>query len=157
MMNNKTDARLIAIVGLVVVMATCAACFLVVIIFNSAYGGQTIAVRNPFAAPTVAAPAASGGSNPTGSTGTNPQTGNNPVAAGGSSAATDSTGTGGNNVSAPSVISSSTYLPTLSGYTTVSAGSVTEALEFISGTGILQAQAAESGDTFSAQSLSLST
>ncbi|MEL6151252.1 MAG: hypothetical protein AAFR56_16625, partial [Chloroflexota bacterium] len=58
MVDNKENARLIAIVGLVVVMATCMACFLVVVVFNSAYGGETIALRNPFAPPTVAAPAA---------------------------------------------------------------------------------------------------
>lgn len=163
MVDNKENARLIAIVGLVVVMATCMACFLVVVVFNSAYGGETIALRNPFAPPTVAAPAASGGNTGASNTVTNPDTGSSTIASGGSSGATGSTGTitDGSSVSAPATGgntgSASAYLPTFNGYTAVSAGSVTEALEFITGTGILQAQAAENGDTFSAQSLSIST
>jgi hypothetical protein len=142
--EDFTSARWIAIVGGVVLMSTCAALALLLILLNSAYGGETVRLRNPLAPPAAPvtnntdnsetqnnAPNNTGSNNTSGAQTTNPS---NPVA-GTSQQAT-------------------AYLPQLNGYSAVDTNSVTEALTFITGSADFLAQAESSAETFSAQSLS---
>jgi hypothetical protein len=158
--GNKNTARWLAIVGVVVSLSACAACLLVLLVLNTAYGGQTVALRNPFAAPIVPDNGNSGNSGSTG--------GGAPSAAaspgGGVSGTTDngtSPGTsgssGGSVSSAPGAAGSSTaaYIPTLSGYATANASTIQGAFDLIASTNGFASQSADDPNSFSAQSLSL--
>jgi hypothetical protein len=144
MMENKSNARWIAIVGGLFFVSACAACLLLTVLLSTAYSGETVRLRNPFAPPTLApvvqvpAGGAATGGAATGGTTTGGTT------TGGTTGGTTSGG------AVPATGDASAYLPRLSGYTTADASSIEDALNLV-----LSAQSAES-DTFSAQSISLS-
>jgi hypothetical protein len=137
--QNSTTARWIAIAAFIVLISACGACVLLVAVFAAGYGGQTVRIRNPFAAPTavvaVNAPNPSNGNQTNGGTTIN----------GNGSTTTNPSAPLNSN---PSSTTATDFLPSLSGYTTTSATSLNDAL-----TGILGAQSAQQGQTLSAQSL----
>jgi hypothetical protein len=164
LMGDKSSARWIAIVGGFVALSACAACLLLTILLTSTYGGETVRLRNPFAAPTLVVvdngSSNNGSNNSSGGTVNNGTGNNNNNSSGGTvnngGATGGNTTSGGNSV--PSDTLAASYLPSLSGYTTANASSITDAFELISGSGVFGAQSADGSDTtFSAQSLSLST
>jgi hypothetical protein len=167
MPDDKGTARLVAIVGLVVALSACAACFLVVLIFSSTYGGETIALRNPFA-PAVAQTQVvvnNNGSNTTQnntSGNTTSSTGSDTLPNNGNTTQNNASGSPALNGSSQNSASSNTgnasaFLPAFNGYTNVGAQSVGDAFALLSGTGLFDAQAAGNDTTFSAQSLGAGT
>ncbi len=170
MMENKSNARWIAIVGGLFFVSACAACLILTVLLSSAYGGETVRLRNPFAPPTLAVAqqptgdntgnnsgnagggSSDGGATTGGNTGsTGGLTGGNTGSTGGN---TGSTGGASNGGSVPVSGNASEYLPSLSGYTTADASSIEGALNLVLGSDF-GAQSAD-GDTFSAQSVSIS-
>ncbi|MEO0562999.1 MAG: hypothetical protein AAF125_12900 [Chloroflexota bacterium] len=142
MYGDQTSARWIAVVGGVVLLSTCAACLLLTVLLSSAYGGQTIALRNPFAPQINVEVVDGGGSSDSGTSSTGDTSGSANSTSGGTSSTTNTT--------IPTGTDATSYLPPLSGYTAVSASSIEGAFDFVFG-----AQSSESD--FSAQSLSLTT
>jgi hypothetical protein len=143
MIEDKSNARWIAIAGGVFFVSACAACLLLTVLLSSAYSGETIRLRNPFAPPTLAPVVADNGT--TGGTSGTGATGNN----GGTSGSAGATGNA--TVVVPATGNASAFLPTLSGYTTADASNFEDALNLVLG-----AQSADA-NTFSAQSVSVST
>lgn len=139
MFGNKSNARWIAIMAVGVLMSSAVACMLLVFLLTSAYGGETIRLRNPFAQPTAIPYTAN---NPTNTDNTTNSTTNNP-------APTTSSNTG----SVTTSDSASAYLPTVSGYTRSSTMSIQGALDMVLAGANLSAQS--DGTTFESQSLSL--
>ncbi len=144
MFGDNTSSRWLAIVGVGVLLSTCAACMLVLVLLTSAYGGQTIRLRNPFAPPAPPVVSNNTPSETINNSGTAPNQTNN------SGTAPNQTNNGGNVVNTSG--DAAAFLPSLSGYTRADASSITGALDLVIGADF-SAQAAE-GDSFSAQSLS---
>ena len=153
MLGNKDNARLVAIIGLGMGVATCGACLLVTLVLGSAYGGRTVALRNPFAPPTIPVAAGGGSSTDNGGAATNPTASSGGNTGGGAAPTAVPPAAGGG---AGTGSSASSYLPAINGYSTASATSIQDAFNFIVANGDFGAQGA-AADTFSAQSLSLST
>ncbi len=163
MFGDSNNARLIAIVAIFVGLSVCAACLLMTLVFTSVYGGQTVALRNPFAAPTAVVSNNTGsGSSGAGTSGNTGNAGGNtsgadavesPGSTGGSTGSSAPSNSSGGSVGVPSGSSAANYLPTLPGYTTADASSIQGAINLISGAGGFSAQSAND-DTFNAQSLS---
>ncbi len=163
--GNQSTARWIAIAGVIFGLSACAACFIVVLLLNTAYGGQTVALRNPFAAPTPAPVVSDSGSNINSNAGSTdggaPSAAGNPSGGsvgttGGGASPSGGSSSGGSASSAPVVTGSTeAYIPTLSGYATADASTIQGAFDLIASTGGFSSQAADDPNTFSAQSLSL--
>jgi hypothetical protein len=159
MFGNQTNARWIAIAGLLFAMSACAACLLLVLVLNLTYGGQTVAFRNPLAPPTAtprptATQVIGGGSAGEQTNGGGdvaaPGTGGSP-SSNQTSGVTESGTSGG---AVPSGASAANYLPSFPGYSTANAASIQGAINLIAGTGGFSGQSAD-GAEFSAQSLEL--
>lgn len=146
MIDNAGNARWIAIVGVFVIISACAACALLALLLSSAYGGQTVVLRNPFAAPTQINSVNNSGGSTGGTTSSGGQVsggGTGGTTSGGGQVGGGSTG----NTTAPA-----TLLPTLSGYTTANTSSISGALNLITSGGGFGAQSADP-NAFSAQSV----
>lgn len=159
MFGDMISARWVAIAGLIIAGSACAACFLVVLVLGTAYGGQTVALRNPFAAPTpvrivqpTSANAPVGNDNNSSSGGFNNSTNDNTNSGGFSGQATNVPQPNPN--TAPlSGGDAANYLPRLNGYQTAQASSIQGAIDLIRATGGFGAQSADDGTTFQAQSV----
>jgi len=166
MIENQSSARWIAIVGVFVGLSACAACLLLTVLLSSAYGGQTIRFRNPFAAPQEQVADNTGNGGGSSSSGGETSSGGGTTSGGGSttsggsgssnnnsgSSGTGGTTSGGTTSGGGSVAAGSdatNYLPRLSGYTQPDVSSISGALDFVIG-----AQSAEADTTFQAQSVS---
>lgn len=159
MFGDKVSARWMAVAGLIIGGSACAACLLVVVVLSTVYGGETVALRNPFAPPSpvprVQPTTAPNNTAPTTAPDNSPGSGNNTNAQQPGDSTTSETG-GSQPGSAPVTgsTSASTYLPRLSGYQTAEASSIQGAIDLIRISGGFGAQSADSDDTtFQAQSV----
>lgn len=164
LIDDRGNARWLAIGGLILMASACAACALLTILLTGAYGGQTVRLRNPFnaAQPTfIAQPATTtDGTTSTTTTGSGTTGGSSGGASttttgsgttGSSSGGASTTTTGGNSVA--NTGSAAAYLPTLIGFTTANASTIEGAFNLVAAQGGFGAQS--DPNAFSAQSLGL--